>query len=289
MISDDQAFLLLKRRIMLDRGLDCEQYKVNYLKRRIAVRLRATGCESYSQYLGLLKKDPGEYAHLLRELTINVTQFFRDGDVYGRLRESVVPSLVEAKRAIGSRTIRAWSAGCSSGEEAYSLAILIDEVLGADSKRWNVRVLGTDYDDGCLAVARGGAYRDLKLPGDIELRRHFDVRRRESGTEYSVLDELKGRVRFRKQNLLEHQPKRHFDLVLCRNVLIYFDRQVQGRIIESLARSIIGEGYLVLGKSETAGTELPRLLRPVFPTERIYQVVVEERFNAKRKRSGQPA
>lgn len=286
MISENQAFLLLKRRIFLDRGLNCEQYKENYLKRRIAVRLRATGCERYSQYLNLLKKDPGEYEYLLSELTINVTEFFRDLDVYDRLRQWVVPSLIEAKLAIGSRTMRVWSAGCSSGEEAYSVAILIDEVLGADSKGWNVRVLGTDLDDDCLSRARKGAYKDLELPPEVETGRHFGVSGHESYTEYTVLDELRGRVRFKKQNLLEHQPRRHFDLVLCRNVLIYFDRQVQGKVIESLARSIIGEGYLVLGKSETAGTELPKILRPVFPVERIFQVALEVQPDAERKRSG---
>ncbi len=273
MISDDRAFLMLKRRIFADRGLDCEQYKENYLKRRIAVRLRATGCSDYTQYLTFLKKNPDEYTALLNELTINVTQFFRDRDVYGRLRESVLPSIIEAKKSISSRTIRAWSAGCASGEEAYSLAILIDEVLAADSKRWNIRVLGSDYDDDCLRRAKAGVYTDVELPPEVKPRRYFTVEQRGTGTEYKVLEELRARVRFQKQNLLEHQPKRHFDLVLCRNVLIYFGREVQSKVIESLARSIIGEGYLVLGKSETVGTELPKLLKPVFPVERIYQVI----------------
>ena len=121
MFSEDQAFALLKRRIFLDRGLDCEQYKENYLKRRMAVRLRVTEARDYLDYLRILRSDPDEYTRLMNELTINVTQFFRDPDVYARLRESVLPELVETKTRMGSRTLRIWSAGCASGEEPYSL------------------------------------------------------------------------------------------------------------------------------------------------------------------------
>src|SRR5665811_2340390 len=136
LFSDDQAFSLLKRRIFIDRGLDCEQYKENYLKRRIAVRLRASGAAGYLDYLTTLKKDPDEYTKLLNELTVNVTQFFRDSDVCGKLREVVIPAIAEAKKALHSRTLRVWSAGCSSGEEPYSIAIIANEALGSEAAIW---------------------------------------------------------------------------------------------------------------------------------------------------------
>jgi len=277
LFSEDQAFALLKRRIFLDRGLDCEQYKENYLKRRMAVRLRVTEARDYLDYLRILRSDPDEYTRLMNELTINVTQFFRDPDVYARLRESVLPELVETKTRMGSRTLRIWSAGCASGEEPYSMALLIDEVLAGNSKAWNVRVLGSDFDEKSLAVARLGTYQDLEMLPGVQADRHFEIVKKPEGTEYRVKDEIKRKVRFEKINLLAESEARHFDMVLCRNVLIYFGRKVQTRIIETLSRSILRDGYLVLGKSETLGQEASQAFKPVFPRERIYQMLVDDR------------
>ena len=286
MISDDRAFVLLKRRIYTDRGLDCEQYKENYLKRRISVRLRATGAGGYLDYLNTLKKDPDEYTKLLNELTVNVTQFFRDRDVYGKLREVVIPAIAEAKKTLHSRTLRVWSAGCSSGEEPYSVAILANEALGSEAPRWNVRVVGSDYDDKSLAVARAGSYRGLELPPEIDAERYFVIKENKEGLEYKVRGEMRARVRFEKANLLEYGARRHFDLVLCRNVLIYFEREVQAKIIKTLVGSVLGEGYLVLGKSETTGPEVSKVLKQVFPAERIYKVIPGERPSARGGKNG---
>jgi len=277
LFSEDQAFALLKRRIFLDRGLDCEQYKENYLKRRMAVRLRVTEARDYLDYLRILRSDPDEYTRLMNELTINVTQFFRDPDVYARLRESVLPELVETKTRMGSRTLRIWSAGCASVEEPYSMALLIDEVLAGNSKAWNVRVLGSDFDEKSLAVARLGTYQDLEMLPGVQADRYFEIVKKPEGTEYRVKDEIKRKVRFEKINLLAESEARHFDMVLCRNVLIYFGRKVQTRIIETLSRSILRDGYLVLGKSETLGQEASQAFKPVFHRERIYQMLVDDR------------
>lgn len=286
MFSDDQAFGLLKRRIFLDRGLDCEQYKENYLKRRFAVRVRATGARDYLDYLRLLRNDPDEYTKLMNELTINVTQFFRDPDVYNRLWEKVLPDLVEAKQRMGSRTVRIWSAGCASGEEPYSMAILLEDVLGDESRRWNVRVLGSDFDDRSLEVAGKGVYYDLELLEGIDRSRFFDTEETDEGLRYKVKDDIKRRIKFEKVNLLAGQETRHFDMVLCRNVLIYFGRNVQTKIIDTLSRSILRDGYLVLGKSETLGHEAAKSFRAVFPRERIYQIVQEGRSGVKSRVDG---
>jgi chemotaxis protein methyltransferase CheR len=286
LISGDRAFLLLKRRILADRGFDCDQYKENYLKRRFAVRLRATGATDYSQYLQILKKDPDEYTALLNELTVNVTQFFRDQDVFKKMRELAIPGILKNKAHISARTIRVWSAGCASGEEPYSLAILINEVLGADAKKWTIRVLGSDYDDKSLKLARAGVYQDLELPRGINPSAYFIVSKTETGLEYRVREDIKAQVRFEKKNLLEHEARRHYDLVVCRNVLIYFSREVQVKIIEALAASILGEGYLVLGKSETLGPEVSGLLKPVAPVERIYRLNVDTKVGGPWRRHG---
>lgn len=286
LFNEDQGFILLKRRIFVDRGLDCEQYKENYLKRRIAVRLRATGARDYLDYLRLLRTDPDEYTRLMNELTINVTQFFRDPDVYLKLRENVLPDLVEAKKRMGSRSLRIWSAGCASGEEPYSIAILLDQVMGQESSRWNVRLLGSDFDEKSLAAAKAGKYLDLEMLPGIDAERYFDLRQTPDGSQFSVKEETKRRVRFEKINLLASSEPRHFDLVLCRNVLIYFGRKVQTSIIETLTKNILRDGYLVLGKSETLGPEVAARFKPTFPRERIYQVIIETRAGTRSRRNG---
>jgi chemotaxis protein methyltransferase CheR len=280
LISEDRAFTLLKRRIFLDRGLDCEQYKENYLKRRLAVRMRATGAPDYLEYLNTLKKNPEEYTELLNELTVNVTEFFRDPDVYRKLAQEIIPRMIESKAAFSSKALRIWSAGCASGEEPYSIAILIDSILDAAVDGWSVRVLGSDYDDSSLKTARAAKYTELQVPDYIDPERYFMISRKGSTTTYQVRDEITRNVRFERSNLLEYEERRRYDMVLCRNVLIYFGREVQKKLISSLVGSIIGDGYLVLGKSETVGPEGARLLKPLFPSERIYQKLVEKKRTA---------
>jgi len=272
LIDEDQAFTLLKRRIHLDRGLDCEQYKENYLKRRIAVRLRATGVEGYLAYMRLLKNNPEEYTRLLNELTVNVTQFFRDKDVFRRIRDEVVPALLESKKALGSRTVRIWSAGCASGEEPYSIAILVDH-LGGDDPGWNFRVVGSDIDEKSLEVARKAQYSEVEVLEGIRLDDYFETSEAPSGKLYKVRDEIRRKVRVERMNILEEHPKRHFDMILCRNVLIYFGRDVQRRIIQNLSSDMLRDAYLVLGKSETLGHEAGAAFKPAFPRERIYQLL----------------
>lgn len=263
---------MLKRRIFLDRGLDCQQYKENYLKRRVAVRLRASGAKDYLDYLRYLRNDPDEYTKLLNELTINVTQFFRDKDVYAKIRDEVIPSIIAAKRKLSSRSLRVWSAGCASGEEPYSLAMLVDRALGEEAASWNIRVLGSDLDDGSLKVAREAAYTEVDMLEGLIRQDYFETKQTPDGTVYRVNDRIRRKVKIEKLNLLADAELRHFDLVACRNVLIYFGREVQTRIIESLAAHLLKDGYLVLGKSETLGHEASQWFAPAFPRERIYRL-----------------
>lgn len=282
MLDQDRAFLLLKRRIFLDRGLDCEQYKENYLKRRIAVRQRATGAQDYLEYLRVLRNDEREYANLLNELTINVTQFFRDKDVYRRIRDEVTPSMVEAKGGVGSRTLRIWSAGCATGEEPYSIAMVLDVVLGSQAERWNVRIHGSDIDDASLRVAKAGVYPEPDMLEGVDRDRYFERVGEGDDRRYRISEAIRKKVKFEKMDLLKEQGRRYFDMILCRNVLIYFSRGVQTKIISALANSITREGYLILGKSETLGQDAGTRFKPVFPRERIYQVATGEAKAMKR-------
>ncbi len=269
MFGTEEALALLKRRILRDRGLDCDQLKESFLKRRIAVRLRATGSQGYEDYLRLLRQDPREYNHLLDELTINLTQFFRDPDVYQRIRESVVSEVVKNKRESASRTIRILSAGCASGEEAYSIAILFSHCLRRESEKWKLSVLGTDVHGRSLETARKGVYEKPALLEGLRLEEYFEEWE-EKGW-YRVKEETHKLVKFQRKGVLDLERKNFFDLVMCRNVLIYFVREGQRDMLRALAGEMRNGGYLVLGKAEHLGPARGEELTLVFQRERIYQ------------------
>lgn len=267
----DPGFDLLVRYLHKARGLDLNQYKANYLRRRIGVRMRARGCHDYQSYLQVLRLEPGEFFRLINDLTINVTEFFRDDDVFEGLRKEVIPTLIREREEMGMLSLRAWSAGCATGEEPYSLAILLHEALsrrgGLDA--WNVRVLATDLDDAALAKARQGRYENVKLLQGMALQDYF-AREEEA---YLVRDEISRMVKFMRHDIATRPPLRHFDLILCRNVLIYFEKAKQRKIMENFCEVLRKGGMLVLGKSEAIlfGEGLP--LEPYRRRLRIYRRV----------------
>jgi chemotaxis methyl-accepting protein methylase len=262
-------FDMLLRYILQHKAFDCRQYKPNYLKRRVGVRIRATGAEGYAGYLKLLKRDPGEFKRLIDDLTINVTEFFRDPDVFQALRERVLPEMVELKRRRKSYTIRAWSAGCATGEEPYSLAILIADYLSRQKDRecWAVRITATDLDEGSLQVAREAFYLNVEPLPELEWRKYFVER----GEGLQVRDDIRQMVKFARVDLMHPPAFRYLDLILCRNVLIYFGKEMQRKILWFFHDSLRKDGFLVLGKSEAiVGTGGPPF-EPYMRRERIYR------------------
>lgn len=266
---------MLKRRIYLDRGLDCDQYKENYLKRRISVRLRATRSADYLEYLMYLKRRPEEYKYLMDEITINVTQFFRDRDVYKKICEEVIPKIIEARKEMGSRSLRVWSAGCSSGEEPYSMAMLLDHFYKGELTNWNIRIVGSDFDKNSLKRAKKGVYADIDVMDGMDRARYFQDIGAPDTPAYKLRDDYRYMVRFEEANFFKELTKRRFDLILFRNVLIYFDRRMQSKILSSIAATLSREGFLVLGKSETLGFELREKFEPLYPRERIFRLLKE--------------
>ncbi|MDI6873513.1 CheR family methyltransferase [Candidatus Solincola sp.] len=266
--GEDIGFELLLRYLGSQFGLDFKQYKPNYLRRRIGVRMRATGCVDYLQYRQYVRQHPEEYERLINDLTINVTEFFRDPDVYEALRSSVIPEIINYKRKIGSYYLRAWSAGCATGEEPYSLSILFLEAVGECDPRepWMMRITATDLDDKALKAAREGYYESVRLLPGMDLRRYFH----QDGKGYRVKEEVKRPVRFMLLDLVRKPPLRHLDLVLCRNVLIYFEREKQARILDIFRQCLRAGGFLVLGKSETIVGSGGSSFRPYRRKERIY-------------------
>jgi chemotaxis methyl-accepting protein methylase len=244
---------LLRERI----GTDFSCYRAATVRRRILNRMISVGVESFTQYLDMLRGAEGEPLRLLERLTIKVSRFYRNKPAWDLLRTEVLPRL--AHRAA---PLRLWSAGCGCGEEPYTLAMLLDEAGIAGT------IEASDVDPSALHAARAGRYSAAavaELPPDL-LSRYLE----ESGDGYAVLDSLRQRVRYSQHDLTSRQPPpgadEAFDLVCCRNVLIYFDRTVQEQALQLLRDSVRDDGYLFLGEAEwpmppVAGT-LQALNRP---------------------------
>jgi chemotaxis methyl-accepting protein methylase len=232
--------------------------------------MRALHVTSYRRYGDVLDSDPAEYPRLLDTLTINVTEFFRDSEMWSSLRRNVLPELIERKRESRNRAIRIWSAGCATGEEPYSVTMMLLDMLGTEAHKFNVSVLASDIDPSAIARAKQGVYDKAKarnLPADYRLR----FTRPTGSTHFTMADEVRDVVRFRKMSLFDDIPVKVIDLVLCRNVFIYFDREQQARVLANFDRAMSPGGYLVLGRSEKLSDVASTLLEPVDGNERIYR------------------
>ena len=267
-VEDPVGFSALLDKIVAERGFRCRSYKERCLVRRINVRLRATGAHTFDQYMRVLDEDPREWDRLLESLTINVTKFFRNWEVWETLAERVVPALW----ARPDEELRVWSAGSASGEEAYSLAALFHrhaERLGEEYRLHRLRVLGTDIDPASLAAAQRGTYAEAAFADTPPaLRgRYFD-----EDTPASVAPELRALVSFESRDLLrEPAPPGPWHLIACRNVVIYFDRESQEQLFVRFHDALVPGGALVLGKVETLLGPARSLVAPIEQRDRIFQ------------------
>jgi two-component system CheB/CheR fusion protein len=229
------------------RGFDFTAYKRTTLSRRIEKRMTAVGVDSYPAYLDYLQVDQGEFSHLFNAILINVTSFFRDADMWEYLRDDIVPKVIAAADR-GDGHIRIWSAGCASGEECYSIAILLAEALGTEPFRERVKIYATDADGEALAAARQASYTDRQveeLPEGLR-DRYFD----HVGTRWVFKKDLRRSVIFGRHDLLDDAPISRVDLLLCRNTLMYFNHEAQARIMQRFHFALRDGGFLVLGKAE---------------------------------------
>jgi len=269
---EDPGFTALAARIVGEAGLDVGAYKDRCLRRRIAVRMRACGVHTYADYLRVLDRQPGEFDRLLDALTINVTKFFRNRETWDTLAAGVLPQLLQAREG----RVRAWSAGCASGEEPYTIVMLLAlvlERLGRAAWLDRVRVDATDFDKGSLETARAARYplkvfseAPTEVPGRFCLP--VDVETVE------VRPELRALVDFRRHDLLRDPPvTTGYDLIFCRNVVIYFDRETQEKLMSRFTDALAPDGVLVLGKVETIFGPARERLDLVDPRERIYRRV----------------
>ncbi len=271
MQGDEAGFRALMDKITRDRGFQCSSYKDKCLRRRFAVRMRAKGTSTHAEYAGILDTDPGEYDRLVRSLTINVTKFFRNWDTYSALEQKVIPALL----ARGEPELRVWSAGCSSGEEPYSTAILMHKhaaETGQLSRLDSVSIVGTDIDAECLGEAERAFYGESAL-GDTpaELRQQYFP---SVAGMFTMLPEVRRLVTFQVRDLLGSRPPMdEIHLILCRNVVIYFEREAQDALFAEFHRALAPGGFLVLGKVETLLGAARGLFSPVNARERIFRKI----------------
>jgi chemotaxis methyl-accepting protein methylase len=264
---DDAGFAALTAKIARERAFGCASYKEKCLRRRIAVRMRARGVHRFADYAALLDRDAVEYERLLDTLTINVTKLFRNWSTFEAISRTVVPILWEG----AARPIRVWSAGCSSGEEAYSLAILFHRhaaLRGESIDGSRAHVLGSDIDRVSLDTARRGQYAETAFadtPADLR-RRYFSAR-----PPFEVAPEVRSLVSFERRDLIVDPPQGGMHLIACRNVLIYFDRATQEALFQRFHDALVPGGFLVLGKVETLLGATRSLFSAVDPRERIFR------------------
>jgi chemotaxis methyl-accepting protein methylase len=245
---DDPALDSLMGKIEREHGLRLASYKQPCLRRRLAVRMRACGAHTFGAYADVLDAVPAEYDRLLDAITVNVTRFFRNPETWALLGRRVVPELWS-----GRARVRAWSAGCASGEEAYSLALLFAEHAaagaGSEAALARLRIDATDLDPDAVEVARRAEYPAAAL---AEVPPALLARWFSAGPPHRVVPALARRVRVLVHDLTrEPPPAPPYHLIVCRNAVIYFDRATQERIFAAFADALVPGGWLLLGKVET--------------------------------------
>ncbi|GHO97624.1 hypothetical protein KSF_076720 [Reticulibacter mediterranei] len=229
-------------------SIDFRPYKTSTILRRIGRRMTVTHNRSMREYAEYLKNSPEEVGQLVKAFLINVTQFFRDREAFAYLKNEIMPTLIATARG-RDRVLRFWAAGCATGEEPYSLAMLITDLLGAELPEWSVKIFATDLDEAAINFARRGLYSDSMLKGmPTEYRDRF-FERVDHG--YRISKTLRQMIIFGQQDLSRSAPFPRIDLALCRNVLIYFTPELQEYVLNQFAFSLSPSGYLFLGKAET--------------------------------------
>ncbi|CAN5236501.1 N/A [soil metagenome] len=262
--EDDAALHAVLRRT----GIQYDHYKLKCIQRRLAMRMRARGAVTYDDYAQLLDSDRNEVRLLSDALTINVSRFFRNWSVFQAISDVVIPELWRQQ----SGTIRVWSAGSAGGEEAYSLAALFHRhaVNIREQRLDRVRIVGTDVDDTSLRGAVRARYSEAALAeAPQELRDRYFERR---GGEVFVAPELRSLVRFERRDLiLDPDPPESYDLIVCRNVIIYFEQRAQVALLERFHRCSRPGAFLVLGRVEAILGTARRWFQPLVIRSRIYR------------------
>ncbi len=279
-MTDDKHFELILKILHEAHDIDFSQYREGTIKRRLDRRLSAVRAGNYREYADILENDPEESKRLLKEFTIKVSRFFRNHHVFEILSREIFPDLFRSKAEHNDRSLRIWCAGCAFGEEVYSVAINLTEYFRKERKKitdYNISIFGTDIDDDALDKARLGRY-DLESVAEVKkgmLDKYF-THNNDDG--YRVVDSIKGLVNFCNHDIASRNRRSpaagivaNYDLILCRNLLIYFSVPLQDRTFLYIFKSLNPGGYLLLGRSESVPDSLKDFFILKYSRERIYQ------------------
>jgi two-component system, chemotaxis family, CheB/CheR fusion protein len=268
-VTADQPFDVLLDYLKRTRGFDFTGYKRASLERRIAKRMEAVGVDSYLAYVDYLEVQPDEFADLFNTILINVTGFFRDAAAWEYLVAEILPRVRDAKSQGGP--IRVWCAGCASGEETYTMAMVLAEALGEQEYLQRVKIYATDVDEEALTEARHATY-DAKtvepVPGELR-ERYFE----RAADGYAFRKDLRRAVIFGRNDLVQDAPISRIDLLTCRNTLMYFNAETQAQVLHRFHFALNDAGYLYLGKSEMLITH-SGLFTPVDLKRRVFSKIV---------------
>ncbi|MEQ8756557.1 MAG: CheR family methyltransferase [Coleofasciculus sp. G1-WW12-02] len=272
--EQNRIFEALLEYLKETRGFDFTGYKRSTLKRRVTKRMQSHQIDNFGDYLDYLEVHPEEFEPLFNTILINVTGFFRDPEAWNYLQNQTLPQLLQQKDKQDS--IRVWSAGCASGEEAYSIAILLVEILGFEQFRQRVKIYATDVDEEALTQARWARYdaKALEQLSDEWRQRYFE----KVGNHYIFRSDIRRMVIFGRNDLVQNAPISRLDLLICRNTLMYFNAETQKRILVRFNFAVNDNGALFLGKAEMLLTN-SNLFRPLSLQHRIFTKVPKPKLN----------
>ncbi|MDJ0576780.1 MAG: CheR family methyltransferase [Xenococcaceae cyanobacterium MO_234.B1] len=266
--NENNLFEALLEFLRQERGFDFTGYKRSSLMRRVRKRMLTHEIENFEAYLDYLQVHPEEFLPLFNTILINVTAFFRDKPAWNYLQYHVINHILEEKPP---RTqVRIWSAGCSSGEEAYTLAMILAEAIGIENFRQRIKIYATDIDEEALTQARHASYTDKHLkpvPNDLR-QKYFET----TGGRYVFRPDLRRAVIFGRHDLVQDAPISRLDLLVCRNTLMYFNAETQSKILNRFHFALNNKGILFLGKAEMMLTHT-NIFTPLNLQHRIFRRV----------------
>ncbi|HZX48193.1 MAG TPA: protein-glutamate O-methyltransferase CheR [Nitrospirota bacterium] len=268
-LSEEHLDHLLDK-VYTARGWDFRRYRRSSIKRCIERRI-AISRLTYPAYVESLDSEPLEFNLLFNQITIKVSEFFRDPEVFRRIEDYVIPMTLRRLTETGSTDLRIWSCGCAKGEEPISMAILINKLLNETGHEPDLKIFGTDIDEAAVDSARKGVFiqNSLKNVNPVMRSQLFQA----YGSDFKIMPQIRNLVTFGAHDIVSNIQLSRMDIILCRNLLIYFEKELQEKVFEKFYYSLKPGGFIVLGKSEVPPLRFRNKLIEVRNRERIYQKV----------------
>lgn len=268
-MEDFNNITIIRSEIKKIVGFDCSGYTENFIFRRLDARVRATNQKGYFEYFNLLKTSKDEQRTLLDNLYINVTNFFRDKEFWETFKNTLIQEIKEKKKSSQSKEIKIWSAGCSTGEEPYTIIIQFLEKFGNDINNYGFHLIGTDIDSFALEKAREGIYemQQFREMDDKIREKYFD----KVGENYKIKDHVKNYATFQVFNLLEQTNSQNFDIIFCRNTVIYFEKEAKEKLYVKFFNALKSPGFFIMGLTESLQGAAKDQFKVYDLRQRIYQ------------------